>query len=673
MASTAWYRTGTIALAQNSTTVSGTGTQWNNPVYGVAPGQMLLIPGAGTVVMYEIQRVISDTLLTLATPYTGSAATGQQYAIVTALVGSVADFSRQLSVLVNQWQSQLDGWQQILSGSGDVKLTAPDGSMVTVKSQAALTAAVNDALNKSTTTTQTVASTVEFKKSITSNGDQQMRATSTTPNLLLRFRDVNDVEKGAVYAQTDTGVINIRWNGTASTATFRTDGFVSLYNGLVLNNAYTTAGAVPDISTLPFIFRGGDRADLVNPNNASIATSNGFSVVSTATTGLASNINYGQPVFSVDARAGTAKVLNNLYIGSTPVATKSTSLSTLDLNTVKDEGDYYQAATSNATSEKNYPIVAAGTLRVLNHVASSNGRKGVTQIYYPWHVADYYYQRVYNAPADAWEVWQLFESRSKNDTRYVKIGDYGVGGASSVISADANVAASNQFVTWPINTPGAPTGQGFFGLEGADSGSRWQMAFIRGTATPDLSIRVRTPAGAWSTVWSKIWHSTNTTVDANGFVKKASPIIRLSNDPAKMPTDYLSGFVLAGVGAVNGEAAGVTAQRLATGLYQISGSLGLATESWQIEIPQDVNGNRLVFASTEVDEDGTIRVYTHKRRFDPDSAMVVAGEPMDIPEGRWIDLRLSMPAQPEPEIVEPQEVQPESEVVAESSADDNAE
>ena len=673
MASTAWYRTGTIALAQNSTTVSGTGTQWNNPVYGVAPGQMLLIPGAGTVVMYEIQRVISDTQLTLATPYTGSAATGQQYAIVTALVGSVADFSRQLSVLVNQWQSQLDGWQQILSGSGDVKLTAPDGSMVTVKSQAALTAAVNDALNKSTTTTQTVASTVEFKKSITSNGDQQMRATSTTPNLLLRFRDVNDVEKGAVYAQTDTGVINIRWNGTASTATFRTDGFVSLYNGLVLNNAYTTAGAVPDISTLPFIFRGGDRADLVNPNNASIATSNGFSVVSTATTGLASNITYGQPVFSVDARAGTAKVLNNLYIGSTPVATKSTSLSTLDLNTVKDEGDYYQAATSNATSEKNYPIVAAGTLRVLNHVASSNGRKGVTQIYYPWHVADYYYQRVYNAPADAWEVWQLFESRSKNDTRYVKIGDYGVGGASSVISADANVAVSNQFVTWPINTPGAPTGQGFFGLEGADSGSRWQMAFIRGTATPDLSIRVRTPAGAWSTVWSKIWHSTNTTVDANGFVKKASPIIRLSNDPAKMPADYLPGFVLAGVGAVNGEAAGVTAQRLATGLYQISGSLGLATEGWQIEIPQDANGNRLVFASTEVDEDGTIRVYTHKRRFDPDSAMVVAGEPMDIPEGRWIDLRLSMPAQPEPEIVEPQEVQPESEVVAESSADDNAE
>ncbi|WP_338491329.1 hypothetical protein VRB95_15845 [Erwinia aphidicola] len=32
-----------------------------------------------------------------------------------------------------------------------------------------------------------------------------------------------------------------------------------------------------------------------------------------------------------------------------------------------------------------------------------------------------------------------------------------------------------------------------------------------------------------------------------------------------------------------------------------------------------------------------------KRRFDVDSAMIVAGEPMDIPEGRWIDLRLQMP------------------------------
>ncbi|MHA7845409.1 pyocin knob domain-containing protein [Serratia sp. D1N4] len=593
MASTAWYRTGTVALAQNSTTVTGTGTQWNNPVYGVAPGQMLLVPGAGTVVMYEIQRVVSDTQITLATPYTGSAATGQQYAIVTALVGSVADFSRQLSVLVNQWQGQLDGWQQILSGTGDVKLTAPDGSTVTVKSQVALTAAINDALNKSTTTTQTVASAVEFKKNITSSGDQQMRATSTTPNLLLRFRDVNDVEKGSVFSDTATGNMTIRWNGTAYSISAKADGSV----------------------TFP----------------------------------------------------------GPLYSNSIQVATRAMPLGTTDLNTIKTEGAYYQNMNSNISGASNYPAVISGTLLVLDSRAGANGNTFVTQRYYPYSINDYYYQRNYNATSSTWSAWDVYDSRSKNDTRYLKIGDYGVGATSSVISTDANAAASNQFVTWPVNTPGAPTGQGFFGIEGADSGSRWQMAFIRGTATPDLSIRVRTPSGTWSTAWSKIWHSTNTTVDANGFVKKASPIIRLSNDPEKMAADYLSGFTVAGVGAVNGEAEGVTAQWLATGVYQITGSLGLATEGWQIEIPQDANGNRLVFASTEVDEDGTIRVYTHKRRFDPENAMVVAGEPMDIPEGRWIDLRLSMPAQPEPEIVEPEEVQPESEVDAESTTDNNAE
>ena len=32
-----------------------------------------------------------------------------------------------------------------------------------------------------------------------------------------------------------------------------------------------------------------------------------------------------------------------------------------------------------------------------------------------------------------------------------------------------------------------------------------------------------------------------------------------------------------------------------------------------------------------------------KRRFDIDTAAIVAGEPMDIPAGRWIDLRLEMP------------------------------
>ncbi|KJD20502.1 hypothetical protein VE30_01920 [Vreelandella aquamarina] len=65
-----------------------------------------------------------------------------------------------------------------------------------------------------------------------------------------------------------------------------------------------------------------------------------------------------------------------------------------------------------------------------------------------------------------------------------------------------------------------------------------------------------------------------------------------------------------------------------------------------MEVPQDANGNRLCVVDTEQADDGTITVCTFSKRIDPDTGDVVADQPMDIPEGRWIDLRLSMPEPP---------------------------
>jgi len=146
--------------------------------------------------------------------------------------------------------------------------------------------------------------------------------------------------------------------------------------------------------------------------------------------------------------------------------------------------------------------------------------------------------------------------------------------------------------------------------------------------------------------WAKLLSSSNTTVDANGFIKAASPIFRLANVAEDASGD---GFTLDGCGAYNGEAEGVTASHDDVGVYTVSGSLGFATEGWTIEIPQDVNGNRLCFVETETADDGTITVRTFGRRFDYETAMIVAGDPIDIPDGRWIDLRLSMPQPAEPD------------------------
>ncbi|PRD13965.1 hypothetical protein [Pantoea coffeiphila] len=136
----------------------------------------------------------------------------------------------------------------------------------------------------------------------------------------------------------------------------------------------------------------------------------------------------------------------------------------------------------------------------------------------------------------------------------------------------------------------------------------------------------------------------NTTVDTNNFIKIASPIARLTDTPKSMGGDYLEeGWILSGLVSVNEEAKGVSAEKVSSGVYRVTGALGLATEGWMIEVPQDSNSNRLCFIETDTAEDGAITVRVFSRRFDVNTASIVAGDPMDIPCGRWIDLRLQMP------------------------------
>lgn len=137
------------------------------------------------------------------------------------------------------------------------------------------------------------------------------------------------------------------------------------------------------------------------------------------------------------------------------------------------------------------------------------------------------------------------------------------------------------------------------------------------------------------------------TTDTNGFVKTASPIIKIKAPNSVIAEGFSVGSARSSeIYAVNEEAAEATVEYRGVGQYRIDGSLGLAKSGWQLEIPQDANGNRLCFVETEYSA-GSLYVNIYKRKFDPETAMIVAGEPMDIPEGRWIDIRLSMANYPE--------------------------
>lgn len=72
---TIWYRTGTVTVTNASATVTGSGTAF---VANVKPGDAFHAPN-GTV--EEIIAVVSDTVLTLASNYTGATASGQSYKI----------------------------------------------------------------------------------------------------------------------------------------------------------------------------------------------------------------------------------------------------------------------------------------------------------------------------------------------------------------------------------------------------------------------------------------------------------------------------------------------------------------------------------------------------------------------------------------------------------------
>lgn len=224
-------------------------------------------------------------------------------------------------------------------------------------------------------------------------------------------------------------------------------------------------------------------------------------------------------------------------------------------------------------------------------------------------------------------------------------GDFGLGGPAANLGWNAigttsafNSALGNTGATW------LPSNLAVYGINvSSHTGSSYgfQVAGRGGYGMYHRALE----NGTYSS-WAKVYDTVNTTVDTNNFIKVASPIARLTSDVSKMGSDFDGSVhhMISGLVSTNEEAEGVSATREGVGVYKITGSVGMAKEGWTIEIPQDINRNPLCFVNPpEVDEDGTITISVFKRKFDFEAVAIVAGDPMDIPEGRWIDLRLEMP------------------------------
>ena len=149
--------------------------------------------------------------------------------------------------------------------------------------------------------------------------------------------------------------------------------------------------------------------------------------------------------------------------------------------------------------------------------------------------------------------------------------------------------------------------------------------------------------GGWSDAGRRyiILSEKNTTIDGNGFIKKASPIVKLFGD---------------GSCELNEQSAGVTTERVSDGVYRVSGTLGFnADAEWGgsdggIEVPLDRNKQPLIWVDYEVEPTGDLLIKTYHRTHPTAPAFARnevmgydEGMPIDIPEGRWVDLRVEMP------------------------------
>jgi hypothetical protein len=154
------------------------------------------------------------------------------------------------------------------------------------------------------------------------------------------------------------------------------------------------------------------------------------------------------------------------------------------------------------------------------------------------------------------------------------------------------------------------------------------------------------PDGLTLVAEDKIYSGYNVTVDANGFLKSASPIVKLFGN---------------GACELNVESLGVETERVGEGVYRISGTLGFnADAQWGgpdggIEVPLDRNKQPLIWVDYEVEPTGDLLIKTYHRTHPAAPAFARnevlgydEGMPIDIPEGRWIDLRVEMPEEEAP-------------------------
>lgn len=233
----------------------------------------------------------------------------------------------------------------------------------------------------------------------------------------------------------------------------------------------------------------------------------------------------------------------------------------------------------------------------------------------------------------------------------MKVGDYGFGSLQAVRVTNSQLTSSLQSQLFRMG--GGPDDNEF-----AHHGAGLLISYtppIRSglfisDANGDLTVfRSRADIANGQVRKNLVYTDGNTTKDSNGNLKAASPVVKLFSDDIEL----------------NDESEGVEMEHLGIGHYLIKGVVGFnADGAWGINngfvIPQDHNGKNMVLIDYEVRPDGDIEIFVFHQQnadmperfqnkrikhFDEEGVPVYFEnyEPCDVPESRWIDMRVEMP------------------------------
>lgn len=679
-----WYRTGKASIYKGTREMTGYGTQWADNKHSINRGHIVLLPGSGTVQLYEIETVNSDSSITLTTDFTGETVSQGDYAIINTLTSTVPDFARRLAAQLQYNQELFDSIAEwVKSEEADVVIILPDGSEVKMPSLQQMKRDIEGAskLNKEVHKIEDD-STVIWK----GNGlfkeigvgyprDGTTPASrfgyhskeSTTPRLYM-----TDGSKQATlqFNLADGMVATREWVGEAVNRDVNAN-WVSNPNKTMRWGAHNDyLYAKQDSKSYPTLLI--EKSDLVTINGKLDLYSTGNYTSFTMGKGDKTGV-----LFQVSPYKETAD--DSAFMSIVEKDQTNTNKSSFNF---PREGAARTAASRQWVNER----FSRGPTN--SFILPPKGATGQSIL------IDNNNAGVYDMSRPGWLFRVASDGRVESTGVTYKVLPYGTnmqvemginaGSTSGHLAVNngsqwsilqvpndggTKVFASREWVWsatgWGISNDWAPQltdhnrlttpcGTYYYGTSSANKPST-SVGFGAAIVTrysPDIShhlyinnygssvLAVRRMNGNAREDFY-VLTSNNYTIDGNGFYKKASPIITIKSNG-----DY----------EVNRESKGATVKRISEGVYKVEGVLGFHSDAvWGggdggIDIPVDKNKQPLIWVDYEVEKDGSIVIRTY-HRVHKDAPVFAQnnkegyldGTPIDIPDGRFLSVRVEMP------------------------------